>query len=159
MADLQLNPLRILHYNIEADINDVAVNDAFDPLIGVFSSETYGGKHLQIRVMPFNDANQDKIVLPFADKLQYYRKEIRTGLKEPSTLQQISEDSNVLASLVSAYFDAEDGFDDEFAEFMDGWNNKPITGYEGNLIGFFSGHYLGLPSEALTSLQTGLGVV
>jgi len=156
MSDnIRLKSLDVLHYKRLEDINEDAINNSSSPLVVIQYMDDYDNKHFQIRVRPFNKDHTEKEALPFENRLVYYKRELRNVFKTPPSYELLPE-SDFLASLVTNYFTAEDGFEDEFAEFMLGWNTKPYTGYENNMMGFFEDHYLGLTMYELNEFALGM---
>lgn len=155
MGDILLKPLEVLHYAKMIDVDEQAILDSNSPLVVIHFMTDNENKHLQVRVLPFNSNNVEKEELPFSERMQYYKKEIRNFVKSTTTYESIPE-SDILATIIEDYFTEEDGFDDEFAEFMDGWNTTPITGYEDNMMGFFIDNYLGLSINELNEFALGM---
>ena len=159
--DLRYNEQYIIHFNKLETIDESAINAAvdtgIDPLVVIQYDTNNGGKHLQIKMEPFNTDNVDKAVLPFVEKIQHFKKELRSGIKQGYVAPAVvPKDETVLAVTIRDYFNPVDGLSQEFDEFMDGFTNKPITGYESNLQGFFVDHFLDLPYDQLIEFTAGL---
>ena len=84
--DLRYNEQYIIHFNKLETIDESAINAAVDtgvdPLVVIQYDTNNGGKHLQIKMEPFNTDNVDKAVLPFVEKIQHFKKELRSGIKQ-----------------------------------------------------------------------------
>lgn len=153
--DIGIKPLDVLHYAKLIDVDENAILNANSPLVVIQFLTDDNNKHMQVRVLPFNSSNTDKEVLTFAERLPYYKKEIRNMRRDVPSYEEIPQ-SEIIATIVTNYFTPEDGFSDEFADFMDGWNTKPVTGYESNLMGFFTDNYLGLSINELNEFALGM---
>lgn len=159
MPDLRIQPLTILHYGKEVLANDTEIANANNPLVVISDAVGYDHKHLQVRILPFDEAYVANETLAFTAKVQYMPKTLRKlnvfEGDSASIFQTIPKDE-IVADLITDFFTAEDGFDDEFAEFLNGWNTKPVTGYENNLTGFFTNHYLGLSQTESDQFNLGM---
>lgn len=147
-----VNELNILHYPKYDLVDEASIDDHLSAV--VILSDGDDNKHTQIKVAPFNSSNVDKQLLSFKDRVQYYKKVVRG--KRGAAVETTSENVSVVTALITNYFDAADGFDDEYAEYLDGLQNKPITGYESNPIVFFEDHFLNLPEDELNKFNIGL---
>lgn len=156
MADLVLQPTDVIHYKNEAKVSPVQIATKQSPIVIIGESKSNNGKHVQTRVLPFTDANADKEALTFVEKMAFYPKVIRNNHPEQPSVKQEVAAAPVVAALISNYFNQDDGYADEFAEFMDGWNNKPVTGFENNLMGFFTEQYVKISSSEISEFSTGL---
>ncbi len=149
-----LSNQRIFHYNKLELVDENAVNGQPDSIVII--AENADKKHEQIRVLPFNTFNQDKYSVSFTDKVQYFKKELR-NLKGGSTVNVIPHNTAIVTDHISDFFTHEDGLDDEFASFVDGFTNKPPSGFGGNIDGFFGDIFVDISEEALVELEEGLG--
>lgn len=153
-----LSVRKIMHY-IDAKFMGAAdekmirdsVNDG--PIV-VFQS--YEGKHVQVKVSPFNAFNQSKEELSFVDKMQYYRKKTTSRMYQPKE-ETISEPNYaVLSEIISNYFDLRDGTEQEMAEFNQGISQPIYTGFENDYDGFFVNKFVDFNSNALSAFVIGI---
>jgi len=166
MDEIFVKQLNVIHYDKLFQANEAVIASAQQPLVIIADFETddesatgaaiIHNKHVQIRVLPFKYEHVEKEVLPFKEKVKFFKKEVRNVLNTPAEVVVVPEDVDVIAEVVVDFFDDVDGFTDEFAEFMDGFNNKPLTGYENNIIGFFSDNYVGLTQHELDEFILGI---
>jgi hypothetical protein len=154
--DLVLQPTNIIHYKNESLINETQVAAKVDPLLVIAEAAIMGKKHAQIRVLPFNGDNAANESLPMVEKIKLYPHELRNLKPEQPTFKQVVAPHASVAQLITGFFNQNDGYADEFAEFMDGWNNKPVTGYENNTMGFFTNIFVSLSSAELSEFNAGL---
>lgn len=156
MADLVLQPTDIIHYENEAKINATQVASKPAPTIVIANAANFGKQHAQVKVLPFTDDNADKETLPLIQKLAFFPRVLRNTTPEKPTVKQEIAAHTSVAQLVTGFFNPNDGYADEFAEFMDGFNNKPVTGYETNLMGFFGSRFVPLASAELSEFNAGV---
>lgn len=156
MTDLVLQPTDIIHYENQAKIDAAQVAAKPAPTIVIANAANFGKQHAQIKVLPFTSEHTDKESLPFIEKLAFFPKVLRNATPEqPSVKQEIAAAASV-AQFITGFFNPNDGYADEFAEFMDGFNNKPSTGYEDNLMGFFGSRFVPLSSNELSEFNAGV---
>ena len=142
----------ILHYRKFELLNETEINAHSDSIVVISSNADR--KHEQIRVVPFNTSNEDKGSLSFADKLQYFKREIRNSRGSDVTIQK--ENLAVVVQTLADFFTGKDGLDDEYDDFITGFNGKTYTGYENNLNGFFGDNFVDLSEDTYTDLNEGL---
>lgn len=159
-TDLVLQPTEIIHFSnqerVKAAPGQTQINNAVSPMIVIAEAIDYNKRHVQIRVLPFDGDHADKEALPFMEKVALFPKEIRNAKPEEPTVKQVVAKDPSVATLITNFFDQTDGYADELAEFMDGWNNMPVTGYEANMPSFFSNLFVPLASADLSEFNVGL---
>jgi hypothetical protein len=150
---LDLNDTQnILHYSKFELVNETEIN-AYPDSIVVISSNTEH-KHEQIRVLPFNEFNTDKEVLSFSAKLQYFKKEIRNN--RGNVVNVTPENLAVVTQNLYSFFTGTDGLEDEYADFLLGFDTRPFAAQENNLQAFFGKYYIDLSAEVISDLNEGL---
>lgn len=147
---------KIFHYNKMATIDEATINNEPDSIVII--AENAQHKHEQIRVLPFNAANVDKNALSFADKVQYFKKEVRPlrGDEGANPVVVVPENLAIVTTTITSFFTPEDGLDDEFALFVDGFTNKPESGYGANIDGFFTDIFVDISEGTIAELESGL---
>lgn len=153
---LQIPERSILHYLSIDHVNDAEIKakTVEGPLVVLHINE---GKHLQVKISPFNAGNKNKESLSFKDRLQYYRKTERSLASKQSFKNNFASDPTAVAEFIATYFsNISHGFETEYNDFVDGFNNMPVTGFEGDLLGFFGSYYLNWTEDSLDELSTGI---
>lgn len=130
-----LQPTNLIHFKNQNKINEVQIASKVAPVIVIANAKDFGNKHMQARILSFNVENTDKENLPLLQRLAFYPRVLRkVAPKEMYFKQEIEKD--VAVSKFST--DTQTiGFDDEFNDFMWGWNHTPTTGYENDFLGYF----------------------
>ena len=149
-----LAPQQIFHYGKLAGVDEAAVTAHPDSIVIIGDLDK---KHTQIRVLPFNTFNQEKNALSFVEKMQYFKKEVRDTRGNGSVPVAITpENTAVTTTPLADFFTPRDGLEDEFADFMDGFVNKPESGYGSDVSGLFGDLFIDISETALTELTSGL---
>jgi hypothetical protein len=156
MTDLVLQPTDIIHYQNQTKVNTAQIAQKPSPIVVIAEAMSFNKRHLQARVLPFTADHADKETLSFVEKLAFFPKVLRNSLPEHPTFMQAVEKGPEITTLVTGYFNQNDGYADELAEFMDGWNNKPVTGYETNMMGFFTSMFVPIASSEISEFNAGL---
>lgn len=151
---LSLHSIRHIIHCAKLESLDEATLDEYIDAIVVLSANAEK-KHEQIRVVPFNIDNADKKTLPFAEKLQFFKREVRNLRGGGDEVAVAAEDTSVI-NVVPSFFTGNDGLTDEYNDFVVGFNTKPITGYENDFLGFFGDNFIAIDPETLPELISGL---
>ena len=153
--ETKLSERKILHYLDIDFVDDKLIKNSVNegPLV-VFQCQE--GKHVQVKVSPFNMFNQEKEDLPFTEKLQFYRKKTSNLASKPTEEHLDSPNYTVLAEIIGNYFDLRDGDAQEMAEFNSGIKHPIVTGYEDDYVGFFGNKFVDFNQSSLTEIIKGL---
>jgi hypothetical protein len=162
MIDLSIQPLEVFHFKTIEMIKGPALAKAEAannlPVIVIAQDATNSGQHTQVTVLPFNDQNADKETLPLVQKLTYFPKVVTGYNPDVTFAKQVVAQSPLVAERINNFFNENDGFDQEMGEFLDGFTNRVVTGYENNLGGFFGGIYIVLTNNELNEFNAGMGI-
>lgn len=142
----------IFHYGKFELLNESQINSQNDSIVVISSNAEH--KHEQIRVVPFNSANEDKASLSFVEKLKYFKRDIRNP--RGNSVDHKSENLAVVVKNLENFFTGADGLEDEYADFLSGFNGKTYTGYENNISSFFGDNFVDLSEEVINDLADGL---
>lgn len=147
----------IQHYKSLGNVDEDAIKLAVDPIVVIKNVGLTNNEQVQVRVLPFNKDNEDKNELPFADKIQYFKKIIRNNniYKKTPRVYTVEETSEEVTVLLNNFYFAPDGWEKEYLEFLDGFNNPILTEYA-DMLQFFGKVHISLDTEDLNHLVNGL---